>query len=184
VLLLDEPTNDLDTDTLASLEDLLDSWPGTLIVASHDRYLVERVTDSVYALFGDGRLIHLPGGVDEYLSRISGTMPGGPATLGGPTLAGRAGAGGPALTGTGGEGSAGAGLSAAELRSGRKDLNRLERQVGRLEDREASLHEQLAQNATDYEKVAALDAELRTVRAERAQTEEDWLALAERLGDG
>src|SRR5439155_25832055 len=71
VLLLDEPTNDLDTDTLAALEDLLDSWPGTLIVASHDRYLVERVTDTAYALFGDGALTHVPGGVDEYLARVS-----------------------------------------------------------------------------------------------------------------
>ena len=69
VLLLDEPTNDLDTDTLASLEDLLDTWPGTMVIASHDRYLVERVCDTVYAMFGDGRLTHLPGGVDEYLAR-------------------------------------------------------------------------------------------------------------------
>ena len=77
VLLLDEPTNDLDTDTLAALEDLLDSWPGTMIVASHDRYLIERVTDTVYGMFGDGRLVHLPGGVDEYLAR--GRGPAGPA---------------------------------------------------------------------------------------------------------
>ena len=68
VLLLDEPTNDLDTDTLASLEDLLDTWPGTMVIASHDRYLVERVCDTVYALYGDGRLTHLPGGIDEYLA--------------------------------------------------------------------------------------------------------------------
>ena len=68
VLLLDEPTNDLDTDTLASLEDLLDTWPGTMVIASHDRYLVERVCDTVYAVFGDGRLTHLPGGIDEYLA--------------------------------------------------------------------------------------------------------------------
>src|SRR5262249_10123414 len=71
VLLLDEPTNDLDTDPLAALEDLLDSWPGTLIVASHDRYLVERVTDAAYGMLGDGRLTHLPGGVEEYLYRVA-----------------------------------------------------------------------------------------------------------------
>ncbi len=71
VLLLDEPTNDLDTDTLASLEDLLDTWPGTMVIASHDRYLVERVCDTVYALYGDGRLTHLPGGVEEYLASAS-----------------------------------------------------------------------------------------------------------------
>jgi len=76
VLLLDEPTNDLDTDTLAGLEDLLDTWPGTIVVASHDRYLVERVTDSVYGMFGDGRLVHLPGGVEEYLDRAATGGPG------------------------------------------------------------------------------------------------------------
>ena len=69
VLLLDEPTNDLDVDTLAHLEDLLDGWPGTLVVVSHDRYLVERVCDTVVALLGDGRITHLPGGIDEYLAR-------------------------------------------------------------------------------------------------------------------
>src|SRR5207249_8122292 len=69
VLLLDEPTNDLDIDTLQQLEDLLDSWPGTLVVVSHDRYLIERVCDTVWALFGDGRVTHLPGGIDEYLNR-------------------------------------------------------------------------------------------------------------------
>src|SRR5690606_24077403 len=71
VLLLDEPTNDLDTDTLASLEDLLDTWPGTLVVASHDRYLIERICDSVFALLGDGRITHLPGGIDQYLTLTS-----------------------------------------------------------------------------------------------------------------
>jgi ABC-type multidrug transport system ATPase subunit len=67
LLILDEPTNDLDTDMLAQVEDLLDSWPGTLIVVSHDRYLLERVTDMQYALLGDGALRHLPRGVDQYL---------------------------------------------------------------------------------------------------------------------
>src|SRR4051794_18834175 len=68
VLLLDEPTNDLDIDTLTALEDLLDGWPGTLLVVSHDRYFVERVTDDVYALTGDGKITHLPGGVEQYLT--------------------------------------------------------------------------------------------------------------------
>ena len=67
VLLLDEPTNDLDIDTLRALEDLLDGWPGTLVVVSHDRYFVERVCDNVYGLMGDGRVRHLPGGIDQYL---------------------------------------------------------------------------------------------------------------------
>ncbi|GAA1884701.1 ABC-F family ATP-binding cassette domain-containing protein [Asanoa iriomotensis] len=166
VLLLDEPTNDLDTDTLASLEDLLDSWPGTLIVASHDRYLVERVTDAVYGMFGDGRMVHLPGGVDEYLSRATGKPAPAPAPAAEPTAA-------PAAER--------AGMSAAEVRAARKDLTRLERAVGRLEEREAALHDALATNATDYAKVAELDGQLREVRAERERVEEEWLALAEQV---
>ena len=79
VLILDEPTNDVDTDMLAAMEDLLDSWPGTLIVVSHDRYLLERVTDQQYAML-DGRLRHLPGGVDEYLRLADQRM--GEATAG------------------------------------------------------------------------------------------------------
>ncbi|MEV4537427.1 ABC-F family ATP-binding cassette domain-containing protein [Asanoa sp. NPDC049518] len=166
VLLFDEPTNDLDTDTLASLEDLLDSWPGTLVVASHDRYLVERVTDVVYGMFGDGRLVHLPGGVDEYLDRVTG--PGAA----------------PPLTPPAGAAPERSGLSAAEVRAARKDLVRLERAVSRLEERETALHDQLAAHATDYAKVAELDAQLRDLRAERERTEEEWLALAERVDAG
>jgi ABC-type multidrug transport system ATPase subunit len=162
VLLLDEPTNDLDTDTLAALEDLLDTWPGTMVVASHDRYLIERVTDTVYGLFGDGRLTHLPGGIDEYLARASGSAPV-PETAPVPPR--------PVS-------------SAAELRTAKKELARLERQVGKLTEREASLHEQLAAYATDYEKVTALDAELRSVQAEKEQAEEAWLVLADQVGEG
>jgi ATPase subunit of ABC transporter with duplicated ATPase domains len=175
VLLFDEPTNDLDTDTLAALEDLLDSWPGTVIVASHDRYLVERVTETAYALYGDGRLTHLPGGVDEYLARVTAVTPPSVAAPAGPAAA-------PVPAGAGL--SAGPGPSAGEVRAGRKELTRLERQVDRLTEREAALHGRLAEHATDYEKVASLDAELRAVRAERAQAEEEWLTLAERLGEG
>jgi ABC transport system ATP-binding/permease protein len=165
VLLLDEPTNDLDIDTLSALEDLLDGWPGTLIVASHDRYLVERVCDTVVALYGDGRLRDLPGGVGEYL-----------ATLVAPAA--------PAPAGAGAAPSAQAPSAAADLRSAKKELARLERQLGKLEQRAAGLHELLAAHATDYEKVAALDADLRAVQAERARTEDAWLDLAERVGDG
>ncbi|MFY1675092.1 ABC-F family ATP-binding cassette domain-containing protein [Plantactinospora sp. WMMB334] len=180
VLLFDEPTNDLDTDTLAALEDLLDSWPGTLIVASHDRYLVERVTDVVYGMFGDGRLVHLPGGIDEYLARAG--APGAPTPAGardngaGPA----AGGGGPGGAGGGAERADGT-LSGGELRAARKELTRLERQIGKLEQREAALHDQLAEHATDYGRVAELDGQLRAVRAEREQTEEAWLTLAEQV---
>jgi ATPase subunit of ABC transporter with duplicated ATPase domains len=86
VLILDEPTNDLDTDMLAAIEDLLDSWPGTLLVATHDRYLLERVTDVQYAIVG-GHVRHLPGGVDEYLAMGSAKTQG-PARAAGPATAG------------------------------------------------------------------------------------------------
>ncbi|MFC6015057.1 ABC-F family ATP-binding cassette domain-containing protein [Plantactinospora solaniradicis] len=170
VLLFDEPTNDLDTDTLAALEDLLDSWPGTLVVASHDRYLVERVTDVVYGMFGDGRLVHLPGGIEEYLARVPTS---GGLRTGGFGTAGPAPGAAPERTENG--------LSGGELRAVRKELTRLERQVGKLEQRESALHDQLAEHSTDYNRVAELDAQLRAVRAEREQTEEAWLALAEQV---
>jgi ATP-binding cassette subfamily F protein uup len=173
VLLFDEPTNDLDTDTLAALEDLLDTWPGTLIVASHDRYLVERVTDDVYAMFGDGALVHLPGGVPQYLSRV--TPP--PAVDHGVSGGQRADSGSQVHDQRGE-------ISAGEVRAGRKELARLERQVGKLEQREADLHDEMARHGTDYAKVSELDTTLRAVRAERAETEDAWLTLADRLSEG
>jgi energy-coupling factor transporter ATP-binding protein EcfA2 len=163
VLLLDEPTNDLDTDTLASLEDLLDSWPGTMIVASHDRYLIERVTDTVYGMFGDGRLVHLPGGVDEYLARASGSTPSTPIMPTGPAPA------------------ASSGMSAADLRTAKKELAKLERQLGKLEQKEAQLNESLAVHGADYDKIVELDGQLRATRDERGRVEEAWLELAEQL---
>ncbi len=168
VLLLDEPTNDLDTDTLAALEDLLDTWPGTMIVASHDRYLVERVTERTIALLGDGKLTELPGGVDEYLARVhaSDAAQVAEAVAGQPVKP------------------VAAGLSAAEARTARKELSRLERLVTRLDDAEKKLHQELATHATDYAKVAELDARLRQAGAERAAAEEAWLELAEQVGAG
>jgi ABC transport system ATP-binding/permease protein len=165
VLLLDEPTNDLDTDTLASLEDLLDSWPGTMIVASHDRYLVERVTDQAYGMFGDGRLVHLPGGVDEYLARVGTGAANGVQAKQAPVA--------PSATG----------LSAAEARQARKDLVRLERQLGKLEERVLKLNEKLADHGSDYEKIVELEAQLKAVQEERGQVEEQWLELAELVSD-
>jgi ABC transport system ATP-binding/permease protein len=163
VLLLDEPTNDLDTDTLASLEDLLDTWPGTLVVASHDRYLVERVTDTVYALLGDGRLRHLVGGVQEYLASVPATraLPEAPRP--------------PAATPDR--------PSAGEARAARKELARLERTVAKLEQREAALHDEMARHATDYARIGDLDGQLKAVQVERAEAEEAWLALADEVPD-
>jgi ATPase subunit of ABC transporter with duplicated ATPase domains len=179
VLLLDEPTNDLDTDTLASLEDLLDTWPGTLIVASHDRYLVERVCDAVYTLPGDGSLRHLPGGIDEYLALMGRR----PATAAGSRTAGSAGSAAATKVDVAGEGGASEGPRAAQARrAANKELARLERVIARLEQREAELAEQLAAHATDYVKLAELDAELRQVRAEREAAETRWLEVAEAVG--
>jgi ATP-binding cassette subfamily F protein uup len=160
VLLLDEPTNDLDTDTLAALEDLLDSWPGTLIVASHDRYLLERVCDRMLGLFGDGKIRDLPGGVDEYLSRLV-DAPGVPSAVD-PT--------GPAPQ-----------RARTDLRADQKELVKLERLVDRLTKREKSLHADLATHATDYAMVAKLDTELREVQAEREAAEDQWMEVAERV---
>jgi ABC-type multidrug transport system ATPase subunit len=162
VLLLDEPTNDLDIDTLAALEDLLDTWPGTMIVASHDRYLVERVTDTAYGMFGNGWLVHLPGGVEEYLARAA--TPAAPA-------AGRPGI--PVAPASG--------MSAAELRTARKELARLERQLAKLEERIGTLNQSLAEHGSDYPKIIELEAALKAGQEERGAAEDAWLELAERL---
>src|SRR5690606_36257566 len=152
VLLLDEPTNDLDTDTLAAVEDLLDGWPGTLVVVSHDRYLLERVADRQVALLGDGDLRDLPGGVEQYLelrrAEASGRRPGDPSGGAGPVAGSAAGA----AARTGGqpdEGSAAPGPttsdaaapSATEVRAARKELARIERRLSRIAEAEARLHE-------------------------------------------
>jgi ATP-binding cassette subfamily F protein uup len=151
VLLLDEPTNDLDIDTLTALEDLLDGWPGTLLVVSHDRYFLERVTDSTVSLMGDGSLKALPGGVDQYLQervRRAAPAPVAPKPKGDSRLA-------------------------------KKELARIEREIGKHEKREAELHRMLEEAATDYAKVAELDEELRAVRAAREEAEEAWLVLSD-----
>jgi ABC transport system ATP-binding/permease protein len=173
VLLLDEPTNDLDVDTLANLEDLLDGWPGTLVVVSHDRYLVERTCDTVVALLGDGRITHLPGGIEEYLERRAGAPP---AVIGGSerarTVTGGGAATGPAPVPP-------SGRSPVEQRAARKEAARLERRLDVLTEREKELHTALAEAATDAPRLLALDAELREVVAEREAVEVDWLAAAE-----
>jgi len=174
VLLLDEPTNDLDIETLTEVEDLLDGWPGTLVVVSHDRYFLERVTDRVVALLGDGRVSMLPGGVDEYLRRrAEGTVPARAAASG--TTATAVTAPKPADSGAKGGAAKGGGQ---EWRA-RKELDRLERRLDRLAQQEAELHEQLAAAATDYERLQELDGRLKAIQAEAARVEEEWLMLAE-----
>jgi ABC-type multidrug transport system ATPase subunit len=178
VLILDEPTNDMDTDMLAVIEDLLDSWPGTLIVVSHDRYFLERVTDQQYALFS-GRLRHLPGGIDEYLRlRSQATSAARPALadLG----AARSGPAAAALQAPVPAGNGFTPGSAAE-RTAKKELDRLDRQIARAGQREAKLHAELAANATNYEKLTELGAQLAAVEAEKADLEEAWLEVASSL---
>src|SRR5271166_3718148 len=217
VLLLDEPTNDLDIETLTEFEDLLDDWPGTLVVVSHDRYFLERVTEHVVALLGDGKLAFLGGGVDEYLDRVraarAGDAPGGPVparaaaaraaaaraaaarTAAARTAAARTAAARTAAARTAAAGAAAAGApgaspvagtepprtSAAQERTARKELQRLERQLERLSARETELTAQLAANATDYEKLTTLGADLKATQAEKADLEERWLTVAAEL---
>ncbi|SNR49715.1 ABC-F family ATP-binding cassette domain-containing protein [Actinomadura mexicana] len=165
VLLLDEPTNDLDIETLTEVEDLLDGWPGTLVVVSHDRYFLERITDHVVALLGDGRVSLLPGGVDEYLGRrAAGTAPKPGAVRDEPAPA-------PPRPKAGGQ----------DWKA-RKELDRLERRLEKLAGQQAALHEQLAAHATDYAKLQELDARLKEIQTEAAGVEEEWLMLAEDLG--
>jgi ATP-binding cassette subfamily F protein uup len=154
VLILDEPTNDLDIDTLTALEDLLDSWPGTLIVVSHDRYLLERVCDTIWALLGDAHLRMLPGGVEEYLERRSAA--GVSPVSATPAVAPK-----------------------TDSRAAKKELTRLERQIAKLDIQERDLHAQLAEHATDYAKVADLDATLRDLQTQREAAEEQWLELSD-----
>ena len=159
VLLLDEPTNDLDIETHTELEDLLDGWPGSLVVVSHDRYFLERVTDHVVALI-DGALPYLPGGVEEYLDRIDrqrspaarpASAPGFPAS------------------------------TAARQRAARKELDRLERQLDRVSGQEAELTAALAEHASDYARLIELGAQLRAVQEQKAGLEDRWLAVAEEI---
>ncbi|WP_456285761.1 ABC-F family ATP-binding cassette domain-containing protein [Microbacterium sp. JZ70] len=165
VLILDEPTNDLDTDMLAAMEDLLDSWAGTLLVVSHDRYFLERVTDQQYAVL-DGRLRHLPGGVDEYL-RLRDAQEA--ARDRAPAAAAGAAAATPA-----------AGLSGAELRAAQKELAAAERKLEKLQADIAKVHDRMAaHDQSDYEGLGALSAEIRALEEQTAQIEERWLELSE-----
>jgi ATP-binding cassette subfamily F protein uup len=166
VLLLDEPTNDLDIDTLRALEDLLDGWPGTLIVVSHDRYFVERACDNVYTVTAAGGLDHLPGGIDQYIRgryRSDGAPPA-PA-------------------------SRRQGLPpGAQIREARKltqrlqrELRRTERDIEHLAEREGQVNEQMATSATDHARLLELQAQLEEAMAARGHLEASWLELSEAL---
>jgi ABC transport system ATP-binding/permease protein len=182
VLLLDEPTNDLDIETLNELEDLLDGWPGTLILVSHDRYFLERVSDKTVALLGDGKLSMLPGGVDEYLARRSSGAALSARAASGAT-SGTASATSASATSATAPEAADSGLSAKDERELRKELSRLERQLSKLDGRQAKLHASMADAAADYGRLASLDAELKEILVEKDTIEGAWLELADRLGE-
>ena len=168
LIALDEPTNDVDSDMLAAMEDLLDSWPGTLIVVSHDRYLLERVTDQQYAIL-DGRLRHLPGGVDEYLRlrrdqaspRAGREVAPQPANGGGTT----------------------SGMSGPERRATQKEVTSIERRLDKLGTEVKTLHRRMAEHEhSDYEGLQRLADQLRAVEGETAELEERWLELSDLIG--
>ncbi len=165
VLLLDEPTNDLDIDTLTILEDFLDSWPGTLIVVSHDRYFLERVTDSIWALLGDGQISMLPRGVDEYLERRQSPSRRVYTPTRGEILPT------PAKARSG----------SAQEREARKALARIDRQLARIAAREAELSDLAATSASDYEKLAEIGSEISALAEEKSDFELEWLEAAEIL---
>ncbi|AIL96544.1 ABC-F family ATP-binding cassette domain-containing protein [Corynebacterium ureicelerivorans] len=167
VLLLDEPTNDLDIDTLQELENLLDSWPGTLVVISHDRYLIERIADSTYALFGDGELTNLPGGIQQYLdtraaqARTAGTLDLGEDK---PEVVEKQ-------------------LSSQEERELRKKMNALERKIAKEDERAAALEADIAElsETGDFDAIGTKTKELTAVKDAREALELEWLELGETL---
>ncbi len=168
LIALDEPTNDVDSDMLAATEDLLDSWPGTLIVVSHDRYLLERVTDQQYAIL-DGRLRHLPGGVDEYLrlrraqaSDREGRRDSRPVSQ-------------PPDQSSG----SGSEMSSSQRRAVQKEVASVERRLDKLGTEVATLHQRMAEHEpADYEGLQRLAEQLRAVEAETAELEDRWLELS------
>ncbi len=162
VAILDEPTNDVDTDMLAAMEDLLDSWPGTLIVVSHDRYFVERTTDQQYAII-NGRLRHLPGGVDEYLRLTQAAAFEPPAGRPGPP-----------------PDSSQARRSGADERAARKELGATERRLERIAERISGIHATMATyDQSDYEGLCRLNDELGDAKAELEALEARWFELSE-----
>ena len=204
VLIMDEPGNDLDTDMLAVMEDLLDTWPGTLIVVSHDRYLLERVTDQQFALIG-GKVRHLPGGVQDYLDMVEDLKNGkglpedraGFAGTGGSSsrrgaqnkafaagvagsLAQPASSAAPASDGT--QDSAEPKLTGKAFHEASKRVKAIERKLAKLEDQKTDLEQQMAaHDPADYEGLNKLNEQLTAVNAESDDLEAEWLELSEQL---
>lgn len=208
VLIMDEPGNDLDTDMLAVMEDLLDTWPGTLIVVSHDRYLLERVTDQQFALIG-GKVRHLPGGVQDYLDMVEDLKNGkglpedkaGFAGTGGSSsrrgaqnnaqnkasVSGAAGslaqpASSAASASDGTPDSAEPKLTGKAFHEASKRVKAIERKLAKLEDQKTDLEQQMAaHDPADYEGLNKLNEQLTAVNAESDDLEAEWLELSEQL---
>jgi ABC transport system ATP-binding/permease protein len=161
VLLLDEPTNELDIDTLTVIEDYLDSWPGSLLVVTHDRYFLERVCDVCYALMGDGSCVLLPGGVEQYLQSRRDRPLERPRAK---------------------DSAVAQATTSAASRQARKDLARLEQQITRLDERLNALHAEMAAVATHYERLVELQRDIETLQASKNQLELAWLEAAEVAG--
>ena len=175
VLVLDEPGNDLDTDMLAVLEDLLDTWPGTLLLVTHDRYLMERVTDHQYALI-DGHVRHVPGGVDEYLRLVSAQRAARSARTSAPSA--------PAAQDPVAQ-DAPAQLTNQERRDLKKRFDAIERRLDKVAAAPDDIRSQMAAaNPSDFAALTALQEQLDAALAEQAALEDEWLELSERLGIG
>ena len=170
VLILDEPSNDLDTDMTVAMENLLDTWPGTLIVVSHDRYLMERVTDDQFALI-DGKLTHCPRGVDEYLELLEEDRR---AQLGKtPGASKQSGAAQPQTQ---------TGLSAAEVRELKKQARSIENKMKTQEKKLAQAKEDLLKvDPYDYQALGEAQAGIRELEQRIEALEEEWLLVAEQM---
>jgi ATP-binding cassette subfamily F protein uup len=155
VVLLDEPTNDFDIETLTELEDLLDSYGGTLIVISHDRYFLERVCDRFYGLLGDYALRDLPRGVDQYLEQRADSL----------------------MAQSSGNAKQGSGSSAAEQRQLKKDLARVEKQIAKGKERLAALLAEQEAESANHQRLIEISNEISTTESELASREEEWLQV-------
>ena len=182
VLILDEPGNDLDTDMLAQVEDLLDGWPGTLLLVTHDRYLMERVTDNQYALI-NGKIRHLPRGVDEYLELVGRTTDerGGVVA----SSNGKASASKQPST-SAGEQATGATskLSGGEIRALRKSMASAERKMDTLRGKIEGIHQAMTEvDPSDYVKLGDMQKEIKQIETQIEALEEEWMEAAEALGE-
>ena len=194
VLIMDEPGNDLDTDMLAVMEDLLDTWPGTLIVVSHDRYLLERVTDQQFALIG-GKIRHLPGGVQDYLDMTEAIKNGkdpfadektgkaGKASKGGNDAASASVVGDSSSVSADGDSAAAAPkLTGKAFHDASKRVSAIERKLAKLEEQKADLEAQMAaHDPSDYEGLGKLNEQLQSVTDESESLEMEWMELSEQL---